>query len=297
MEIPPLLFKYTTYLEERQSIFHKRFLGQSPPWTDDEILAKNKFCNNYRILDRSSQYEFSSFIVPADDLKKMAYDIILYRHTNSIKTNEILKNPEWSFEKKKEKLYELQNQPKTRKSFLVSDALMFVPGLGYDRVNWILHFKECLDKSIDEIEKVLRNEHPNESLKFLTQILPRVGMFLSYEVHISLTYSRPQLYPWTEDDFVVVGPGALPGLQLLYKEPKSYFTSRLKDPNFLLDLRDSVKQELIEDGKFIFPDKKYLGYKGQDKQFTLHTLEMTLCELRKYINLSNGRGRSRRYTK
>ena len=47
---------YWKFAVERQEIFFRRFRGESPPWTNDAILAKHKFTNAYRASDRVSQY-------------------------------------------------------------------------------------------------------------------------------------------------------------------------------------------------------------------------------------------------
>lgn len=47
---------YWRFAAERNAIFMKRVAGEPPPWTDDLILQRFKFCNTFRAADRVSQY-------------------------------------------------------------------------------------------------------------------------------------------------------------------------------------------------------------------------------------------------
>ncbi|MCK9569146.1 putative DNA base hypermodification protein [Candidatus Pacearchaeota archaeon] len=52
------------WIQERESIRLKRKDGKPPPWTDDEILRKYRFCNVRRMDDRVSQWLLNNWYKP-----------------------------------------------------------------------------------------------------------------------------------------------------------------------------------------------------------------------------------------
>ena len=51
------------FIYDRQLIWYKKeVLLLPPPWTDDPVLGKYKFCNVYRELDRGSKYLIKTVI-------------------------------------------------------------------------------------------------------------------------------------------------------------------------------------------------------------------------------------------
>ena len=60
---------YWRFAAERQQVFYRRARREPPPWTDDPILDRFKFCNAFRASDRVSQYLireviYSDFSIP-----------------------------------------------------------------------------------------------------------------------------------------------------------------------------------------------------------------------------------------
>lgn len=56
---------FMRFIEERHAIYQRRYeKEQSPPWTKDEILAKYRFCNVYRELDRVTMWITKHWRVP-----------------------------------------------------------------------------------------------------------------------------------------------------------------------------------------------------------------------------------------
>jgi hypothetical protein len=51
---PEVFERFVRYVIERHAICQRREAGQPPPWTDDPILAAERFCNDYRELDRTT---------------------------------------------------------------------------------------------------------------------------------------------------------------------------------------------------------------------------------------------------
>ena len=114
-----------------------------------------------------------------------------------------------------------------------------------------------------------------------------MGNFLAYEIWTDLTYFGFFKQGWTDDDFVNIGPGASWGLKLMYEKLK--------------------KKEELEKIKHLHEiQKKYLNNKEwlgihysrafSNKPFlSLRNIEHSLCEFRKYYNISHGKGKRRKF--
>ena len=57
-----LVEKFFDTLAERNRILRRKRSGQVPPWTDDHIFDRYRFCNVYRDADRCSQYFINNFL-------------------------------------------------------------------------------------------------------------------------------------------------------------------------------------------------------------------------------------------
>src|SRR5690348_323184 len=78
---------YWRFAAERQRIFFRRFLGASPPWTEDAVLATYKFTNAYRASDRVSQYLIRRVIYRPDlpsSVAEICFRILLFKLFNKI---------------------------------------------------------------------------------------------------------------------------------------------------------------------------------------------------------------------
>ena len=81
---------YWRFAVERQNIFFSRVAGNSPPWTDDQILREYKFTNAYRASDRVSQYLIRHVIYKGDQSpEEVFFRILLFKFFNKIETWEL----------------------------------------------------------------------------------------------------------------------------------------------------------------------------------------------------------------
>lgn len=83
---------YFLFIQERQNIWRKKeVLRELPPWTEDPIFQQGFFTNIYRELDRCTRYELERIVFPfQDSLEEQIRRIILFRHSNSPWTYEVL---------------------------------------------------------------------------------------------------------------------------------------------------------------------------------------------------------------
>jgi hypothetical protein len=210
-----VLDAYWRLAHERQAIFFRRLRGEEPPWTEDPILQRFKFCNAYRASDRVSQYLIRNVIYqPGFCCEDSFLRIVLFRLFSKIET--------W-------KLLEANHCPVTAQSF---EAGVF--GETLDRK---LAFGESIYTNafilsahnayghqhkhrnhLALAEAMLRDDLPAriayaKSLAEVYQQLrayPMIGPFMAYQLAIDLNYS--ELIAFDENDFVAPGPGALRGI-------------------------------------------------------------------------------------
>lgn len=78
------------WINERESIRRKRALGLSPPWTDDPILQKYRFCNVRRMDDKVSRWLYQNWYKPYRDHPNMLVAVGAARFFNLPSTLEHL---------------------------------------------------------------------------------------------------------------------------------------------------------------------------------------------------------------
>lgn len=205
---------YWALAAERQNIFFRRLRGERPPWTDDPILATNRFTNAYRASDRVSQYLINEVIYgqPADE-RSTVLRVLLFKIFNRIDT--------WRFVERAlgritvdtfnaSHLARLMDSRMASGERLYSAAyIMPSPKLGEIRkhANHLRLLDELLaDGTVDRILTA-------DSLRALYEILLGVhsfGPFLAFQFAIDLNYT--ELFDFSEMDFVIAGPGAHDGI-------------------------------------------------------------------------------------
>lgn len=213
---------YWRFAAERQEIFFNRFREDNPPWTHDEILQNHKFTNVYRASDRVSQYLIKKVIYGGnyspDDL---FFRIMLFKTFNKVETWELL---EGNFGEIHESEYNFDQYDRVLTNALrkgdriYSGAYIMASGrntFGYslkhqNHLRLIeLMMKENVSRRILEIKTMA------EVFDLLISY-PTIGRFLAYQYCIDINYS--EITNFSENEFVVPGPGASDGLKKCFED-------------------------------------------------------------------------------
>lgn len=302
---------------ERQEVWNKRFLlNQSAPWTEDEILKDYKFTNVYRELDKHSQYLIKEVMIPENtNSLNLVWKMMLFRIFNQPATfNFIKQNYEtpawasgfcnWNDYKPNElsgyidEVRKCNQNPFTEAYLINSQAC---PGCKRDFC-YTQVILPAIHKSIPKIIKLMKTAKTGkEFVKFL-ETLPGVGSFIAHEFYQDFTYIDRYcedkfngLFPFNQDDFTNVGPGAEVGIRLILPS-RSTPQEKLQG---IYDLRDLAKDTLATIGNFKYltwdRDTKTYGVSEDNEKFdiTLHQIEMWLCEYQKYWKMTIGVGKQR----
>lgn len=288
------------FVYDRQSVWHKRtFLQQPAPWTDDEILQNFRFCNVYRELDGGTLAITEHLKKPIAPHQKL-FNIIAYRFFNRRDTVEnlfggLLDPEDFDFKK-----LERRFDAKKAQSNIFSDAYLITAHTynptyrPHDKHVQILLMLADLCPKLDSLLRRLRSSPPALGVKILTQSIPLAGPFLAGQILLDATYAG-DIVPYTANDFLIVGPGAHWGLNIIFNQKLSPKTAdekcrmlwQMQPAAFAaLKARTGKDWELIR-----WQNPEYCG--GQ--YLCLHDVQNSLCEFRKYYRLKNGENAKKRY--
>ncbi|MFH1547441.1 MAG: nucleotide kinase domain-containing protein [bacterium] len=260
------------FITERMNIWQRKQEKQKPPYTNDPILQKYKFCNMYRELDRQT-IEIHTFLNKIrDDFSLWLLNIAFFRFV--CRPNTIKRVDRLSFEKKdNNQVYEKLLQLKSPK---YGDAYVFpISVIQNSKYNTREKFLcSYLPSVIPTISKLIASFQNKTVLESLDIILPEFGYNFRFhwtEILIDIAYQFPEKIDLFKDFYV--GPGAPPTLKKLSK-------------------RENVLNDLVRVKLEGFP---YLTYKGSPIYLSAENWEGIACEFRKYTNLKSGNGRKRLY--
>lgn len=302
-EISQRIEAFFEFIYKRQEVWYKRFVKKHPaPWTNDEILQNFRFCNVYRQLDRGTE-AISRYLCLSDISPEMKlFNIIAYRFFNRRDTIEHLfgglLNPiNFEFKDYEQRFDVIKQQEK-----IFSDAYL-ITACPYDK-NYrpqdkhiqVLLVLEDIRKCLSTIINELRNSSPQEGLKIIENNIPLAGSFLSGQILLDATYAK-DIVNYTGNDFLIVGPGAHWGLNIIFGKKLSYKEADLACRQ-LYDMQaeqfEKLKQQKGLDWQNIYwkttdyPNAPYL---------MLHDIQNSLCEFRKYWRLKHGENAKKRYFK
>lgn len=308
---------FFSMMYERQEIWYKRnILKQQPPWTENEWLRDYKFENVYRELDRNSQWEIRHIIMN-DDLNPIdkLFQIIFFRLVNQPDFFEFY-NREYNFFnvlptrkefsgekflKALKKYRETVGNPYTS-AYLINTMCC---GLGNKRDNCFSEkiIPHVRDNAIGLYTQLKKSKKPEDWVQML-ETFPSVASFVSHEIYISLCYlerySEKNWFPWNENDYTNVGPGASLGIRLIFPS-----TPAKEQKQRIYDLRDLAPMMLNKNFKYLRWDRKK-GYSSMTMEkgyyveegreycdINLHQIEFFTCAIQKYWKMINGVGKQR----
>lgn len=277
----PVYDVYWHFAVERQNIFYNRLLQKEAPWTGDAVINKYKFTNAYRVLDRVSQFLIANIINPdvASDMsdEDRLFRILLYKIFNKIDTWQLLE----------ESLGELSWR---KYSFQEYDTVLntaFHSGISIYSAAYIM----ASGKTVFSCERKHQNhlkllEHmmqhnitmrvvSSRSMAQLYEVLmsyPLVGPFLAYQYATDINYSS--LADFSEEDFVVAGPGARDGITKCFAD-RGYYS----DEDIIRAMMEN------QDAEFERLGLEFKNLFGRPLQ--LIDCQNLFCEVGKYARVSH----------
>lgn len=222
----PVYDTFWEFAAERQEIFYRRLLGEQKPWTEDPILRKHKFTNVYRASDRVSQFLIREVIYSKEwSQEDLFFRILLFKLFNSIATwqhlSETLGEITWEAYSFQE--YDAALQKRLQNNERVFSGAYIMPSWGKDTAfhykhQRLLKLLECMMR--DNLPRKIVATQTMHEVFTLLRSYPLIGDFLGYQFTIDLNYSP--LINFSENDFVIPGPGSLRGIQKCFSNAGEY---------------------------------------------------------------------------
>jgi hypothetical protein len=243
-EITPVFHAYWHFASERHAIFRRR-LKDVWPATADPIMARFKFTNAYRVLDRTSQYLVGEVIRKGDQSpRELFFRILLFKLFNKIETWELLVQHlgEIRYSEYRFALFDrILLEALSRKQRIYSAAYIMPSGGPNGESRKHRSHLMLLESMIsDDVPHKLQGVETMAEGFAILRAYPMIGNFLAYQFVTDLNYSN--LTNFSEREFVVAGPGAMDGLK------KSFPSMSTSDAptliRFMCDGQDMLQQEL-----------------------------------------------------
>jgi hypothetical protein len=218
----------------------RRVMGSPQPWTDDPVLAANRFTNAYRAADRVSQYLIRHVLYDGPQTPdEIFFRALLFKFFNRIEAWEELTTnlgtPSW-------KGFDFERYARVFDSMLargerVYSAAYIMPSPAFGSVRKHRNHLRLL-------EHMLRDGAPRRiararSLKEVFETFrsyPSLGDFLAFQFAIDLNYS--DLIDFSEMEFVVAGPGARDGIRKCFAD-----TGGLSDSDLIRAVGERTDRE------------------------------------------------------
>ena len=245
---PTVVFDaYWRFAIERLSVYYRRLEGAAAPWTTDPILAAYRFTNTYRAADRVSQYLIREIQYHEERQRtpeEVFFRTLLFKIFNKIETWEALEQAhgplEWAtidlnaLDRTLSKL-QLGGSPIYSAAYIMPS-----PHFGASRKH-TNHLKLIATMIEDRLPERIKQAPSLASIYETIMRYPGLGRFLSFQFTIDLNYSG--LLEFSEEDFVVAGPGAVDGISKCFTS-----TGGLSSEALIHWVTDRQHQELSNRG-------------------------------------------------
>lgn len=218
---------YWHFAAKRQQIFYSRLKATESFSIDDPILQIYKFTNAYRASDRVSQFLIRNVIYSRKwSLRDTVFRVLLFKIFNKIETWNILEQAFGSIEYSKfdvNRYAQCLDRARAKGMSIYSAAYIMPAG---PRSKYSATSKHRFHLSL--LSTILREDlhlrlREQKSLSRVFQTLLRIdsfGRFLAYQFTIDLNYS--DWIDFSENDFVVPGPGAIDGIKKCFTDLREY---------------------------------------------------------------------------
>lgn len=260
------------FIGERIRIWEKKTTGERPPYTADDVLARYRFCNIFRELDRQT-IEFHTLLNPSRNdfplwLLNMFYCRMVAR-TETVRNVGFL-----SYDEEENNIFyqKLLSAPRPRFGTpYVFPVSTIQKSLTPTRELFLAHY---LQKVIPAVAKEIQSWKEMSVYDGIGRILPIFGFNLSFlwtEVLIDVAYQFPDRISLFKR--FPIGPGSLPTFRGLV--PSGI------DPSLFVEKLGAARVPTD------------ITYEGRSLVLSAENWEGIGCEFRKYNNLKRGKGRKR----
>ena len=262
---------------ERQRIFFRRLRGEPPPWTENPILARFKFCNAYRASDRVSQYLIREVIYASGDYTPEDHllRIVLFRLFSKPETWELLIK---HFGQVNASGFDVGAYGAVlddafrqgRKLYTGAFILCANRAFGHERKHRnhleLVHMMLTGGLSV----AVARARSLHEVYDRLVAF-PLIGPFMAYQLAIDINYS--ELCDFSESETSIAGPGARRGIVKCFADTAGWDATQI-----ILWMTERQEEEFARTGH------SFTSLYGRRLQAI--DVQNLFCELDKYARVA-----------
>lgn len=252
--------------------------GLPPPWTDDAILQRYRFCNVFREDDKTTRWFRDSFRSKIIHPSLLLQGTIVFRWFNRIETGEILL---------REKLLHRWDSDRARRALsginpLVTGAYMVKTPARVSKLEGVIW---CIEQILPSVREIAEEMESSRSLERSTNILsgfPYLGPFMAYEIvtdlrHTPLLCRAKDIYTWANP-----GPGAARGLGRVFHDDKDFFDRHASGQ------ASQMQEEMAE---LLEMSRAAANWPRPWPAWEMRDVEHTLCEFDKYERARLGTGK------
>lgn len=306
--MPGAFPEFVKYIKTRYNIHLKKdVLNQEKPWTKDPILQSYKFTNVCREHDKESLWVIRNVV----NNKELCYEdkllnCILFRLFNKHQTMELINAPIPFLECDGDIDLDVYRRAFEQKRIENPEYVFFTNSFntgGLKRnLKWysstdekdmcmrVMKFMAYLVK--DKVYEKVKSCNNQMAVFDLLRSYVGIGDFLAYQIFVDFTYI--QEFPFSENEFVVAGPGCIQGIDFLFAEKDG-----MSYEECIFWLRDNwakLNNEYIHDSRKRFvPQRDMKDLCEKDRVMNVMRLENCFCEFSKYMKILSGEGRARKY--
>ena len=264
------------FASERHSMYLKRLAGNTPPWTEDSVLATYRFTNTFRAADRVSQYLIRLVYKEMKNAtpETLFLAVMLFKVFNRIDTWEAIVSElgfpnvdTFDYDACDDVLSNLRaRQP------IYSAAYIMPSGKTKGTPKHRMHLGLIRQMIEEEVPLKLQGSKGLEDAYNVLLSYPSLGPFLAFQYTIDLNYTV--LMDHSEQSYVVAGPGALDGLSKTFVDLGDYSPAEA-----IVWLADRQRSE------FDLHGLEFNGLWGRAMQPI--DIQNVLCEVSKYTRATS----------
>lgn len=323
------VYHFKRFVIDRYRVHKNKDVKKLPaPWTDNPVLREFKFTNVRREHDRQTRYLIDNIVKNEElTLEDKIVNCFMFRAWNNWDT---LKD--FGFPYSAKQVYNSNLKEKIRpmyKKLQIADpgrlwwSNAFIQG-GV-KMAWtypimdlevVKHYgvasETCIDlrpfhigpwlDELNTVQRILESKTQEECYEIIKEV-KGYSDFLAYQVFVDLTYI-PE-FPFSENEFVVAGPGCKRGLDRIFKDRDGmtyeecifWLKNAINNPDESLFMCDDLidYETELRDGVYTpwRPEKLFSDLPTYDRKMNVMSIENCMCELSKYVKAVNGTGRPR----
>jgi|SRR6185503_6979636 len=283
---------YFSTARERERIRLKRLAGKKPPWTDDEIFQRFRFCNVHRENDKTTVWFRENVRDPLANtarnldhkttaLLRIVEATLAFRWFNRIETGEIIKDlllNGWDTQEARKRLVDVTP--------IVTGAYMIKTETGLSKLDGVLY---AIEKALPQLPAIVKTW--GDSIEQATaDLCPLMwmGPFLAYEITTDLRWTpvlenAKDIMTWANP-----GPGCTKGLGRVF-DGDQWRWNRAQ-PKHVAEMLELM-------AKLLEMSKKDKYWPKEWPQWEMREVEMWACELQKYCTALDGFQKNGKYGK